>query len=118
MIWGSAWPLVLGWVSAESVIGIQSGPGGMWWEMEMLLGLFWVSRVDLVGIGPGAGGRWIPGSSEKPSCPTKQKSTYFLYFYLEHNVNIVFYNILALIFLFSIYFCNYCIYCIFRWRAP
>ena len=41
----------------------------------MLLGLFWVSLVDLVGIGPGAGGRWIPGSSEKPTCPS-----YFLYF--------------------------------------
>ena len=72
---GSAWPLVLGLVSAGSAIGIQSGPGSMWWEMEMLLGLFWVSLVDLVGIGPGAGGRWIPGSSEKPTCPS-----YFLYF--------------------------------------
>ena len=68
MIWGSAWPLVLGLVSAESAIGIQSGPGGMYWEMEMRLGLFWVSLVDLAGIGPK--GWWVPGLSEKSPCPT------------------------------------------------
>ena len=56
---GSAWPFVLGLISAESAIGILSGPGDMLWKTVMLPGLFLVSVVDLAGIRLGIG--WIPG---------------------------------------------------------
>ena len=86
--------MALGLVSAGSAIGIQSGPGSMWWEMEMLMGLFWVSLADLVGIGPGA---WVGGSLGRlKSLPAHHIS---FSFYPAHNVNIVFYKHISFNFL-------------------
>ena len=86
--------MVLGLVSAGSTIGIQSGPGGMWWEMEMLLGLFWDSLVDLVGSGLGLG---VGGSL---GCLRSLPAHHiFFTFYPAYNVNIVFYKHISINFL-------------------